>query len=106
MTAFGIVSILLSVLGVMTPILGFLLSALSGFFSILAFRRTDPLANAALIINILNLTVLSPHTVLVMIQPTPFLGIDSKFLFIYIVSLLIQFVGIALWYFNHRNAKV
>ncbi|EOX4836956.1 hypothetical protein ACG9VX_001882 [Vibrio alginolyticus] len=51
MTAFGIVAIFLSVLGVITPIMGLFISALSGLLSILVSKKLDPLANAALIIN-------------------------------------------------------
>ena len=102
MTAFGIVAIFLSVLGVGIPIMGVLLSGLSGLFSLFASKKLDPLANAALIINLLNLTVLSPHTVGAIFNPTPSLfAMGDGTMVVYIICVLIQLIGFALWRLNY-----
>ncbi|HBC3895850.1 TPA: hypothetical protein KD857_002197 [Vibrio parahaemolyticus] len=101
MTAFGIVAILLSVLGVITPVMGFLLSALSGFLAILVSKRLDPLANAALVINWLNLTILSPLTVSAMFNPM--FVTDWSNIIVYTICVLIQLTGLVLWRINYRK---
>lgn len=102
MTAFGIVAVLLSVLGVVTPILGVLLSGFSGFLAILISNKLDPLANTALIINLLNVTIFSPRTVGAIFNPTPFFyAIGDRTMVVYIICVLIQLIGILLWRMNY-----
>ncbi|ELB2855497.1 hypothetical protein [Vibrio alginolyticus] len=104
MTAFGIVAILLSVLGVITPVMGFLLSALSGFLAIMISKRLDPMANAALVINWLNLTIFSPFTVSAMFSSA--FGTDWANITIYTICVLVQLTGLLLWRVNYRKSSL
>ena len=60
MKAFGIVALVLSIVGIFVPIFGSVLIGLSGFFSILGAHKGKTLSIAAVTINIVNLLILTP----------------------------------------------
>lgn len=96
MNAFGIVAIFISVLGVFTPIVGVFLSGISGFFALFALKEKDTLAQSSIILNLLNLTILSPMTFGSVLSKSVFIQ-NSDFKVIYAIVFLIQIVGVVLW---------
>lgn len=103
MNAFGIVAIVTSVLGIVTPTMGILLSGLSGFFALFSLRVRDPFAQGSIILNILNLTLLSPVTVLSIFSNKYQWFQTDGLKAVYWIILLLQLVGIVLWYLYAKD---
>lgn len=103
MNAFGIVAIVTSVLGIVTPTMGILLSGLSGFFALFALKVRDPFAQGSIILNILNLTLLSPVTVLSIFSNKYQWFQTDGLKAVYWIILLLQLVGIVLWYLYSKD---
>ncbi len=104
MTAFGIVAIVTSVLGIITPTLGLLLSGLSGFFALFSLRYKDPFAQASLVLNCLNLTLLSPLTVASIFSDYALFAKTTQNLKImYWLILFIQSIGLVLWFIYSKE---
>ena len=61
-TALGLVAVILAVLGLITPFAGIFISGLSGLFAVSVYKYRDSYALAALVLNLLNLTLFSPQT--------------------------------------------
>jgi len=70
MKALGIVALILSVVSIFIPIFGTLLIGLSGFFAILASHKGKTLSVAAVIINIINLFLLTPSLTIAFLDET------------------------------------
>ncbi len=108
MTALGIVAIITCVLGIITPTAGIILSGLSGIFAIFSLKCKDPLAQAALILNLFNLSIFSPYTVMAIFSKDtlPFWRVTPSMKLVYWIITCIQLVGILLWYLyskDHEN---
>ncbi|ENS4969441.1 hypothetical protein ACE1GQ_001665 [Vibrio fluvialis] len=102
MNAFGVVSIVTSVLGIITPTMGILLSGVSGIFALFALKAKDSLAQGSLILNILNLTILSPVTVMSLFSK-PVLFQTNELKVIYWLILILQGIGILLWWYYSKE---
>lgn len=102
MNPFGIVAVVTSVLGIVTPTLGMVFSGVSGLFALFALKSKDAFAQSSLILNVLNLTVLSPVT---------FASIFSKSVFfdtyqlkiVYGLILFVQVIGLVLWWIYSKE---
>ncbi|POB98135.1 hypothetical protein CRN41_12475 [Vibrio vulnificus] len=104
MTGWGIVAIIFSVLGVVTPTLGIGFSALSGLLLIWGIKYKDQLCLASCILNLLNLTILSPMTFLAIFSKNEsiFLPPKHELQLVYFSIIFIQFVGLFLWRRAHK----
>lgn len=107
MTAFGIVAIIISVLGIITPTVGVILSGLSGIFAMFSLKYRDSFAQAALILNLLNLSIFSPYTVMAIFsqKTLPFLGNLQEMKVAYWIITCIQLIGIILWYLYSKEEE-
>lgn len=65
MLAFGIASLILSVIAIFVPVFGIMISGLSGFLAWLSKGKGTPYGAAAVIINFINILLLSPAYLLV-----------------------------------------
>lgn len=65
MLAFGIASLILSVIAIFVPVFGIMISGLSGFLAWLSTGKGTPFGAAAVIINFINILLLSPAYLLV-----------------------------------------
>ncbi|MDE1333357.1 hypothetical protein [Vibrio aestuarianus] len=111
-TALGLVAAILAVLGLITPFAGIFISGLSGLFAVAVYKHRDSYALAALILNLLNLTLFSPQTLLMIIGPRDstllnnllFSDVDNEMRYIYFLMLFIQIIGIVLYTRNSQRA--
>ena len=60
MIAFGISSLFFAILGVFIPLVGIFISGISGFLAWMSAGKGTPLGAAAVIINLINIFLLSP----------------------------------------------
>ncbi|SON48612.1 hypothetical protein [Vibrio tapetis] len=103
-TGLGLSSVILAVCGIFVP-MGFLLSGISGALALSSYKYRDSYAVAALILNIANLTVLSPVTLITVLSSRPELlqgSIDKEIRLIYGIIFTIQIIGLRL----HSKRKV
>lgn len=101
MEALGIVAIILSVMGIFTPLVGILIAGLSGLLALFACKSRNSYALAAVILNIINLVLLSPQMILVAMSSSKSNFFDmSGFKYFFWSILLIQIIGIVLYIKN------
>ena len=101
MEALGIVAIILSVMGIFTPFAGVFISGLSGLLALSACKSGNSYALAAVILNAINLTLLSPQMLIVAMSSSKDNFFDiSEFKYIFWGILSIQIIGIVLYIKN------
>lgn len=111
-TALGLVAVILAVLGLMTPFAGIFISGLSGLFAVSVYKHRDSYALAALVLNLLNLTLFSPQTLLMVIGPKDtsilsnmlFADTDNSMRYIYFSMFFLQIIGLVLYARGNRTA--
>ncbi|GEM_PF-4942912 len=109
-TALGLVAVILAVLGLMTPFAGIFISGLSGIFAVSVYKNRDSYALAALVLNLLNLTLFSPQTLLMIIGPRDstllnnllFSDTDNEMIYIYSSIFFLQVIGLVLYVQSYR----
>ncbi|CAH8205992.1 hypothetical protein [Vibrio aestuarianus] len=113
-TALGLVAVILAVLGLITPFAGIFISGLSGLFAVSVYKHRDSYALAALVLNLLNLTLFSPQTLLMIIGPRDssllnnllFSDIDNEMRYLYTSIFGLQIIGLVLYARrNHTTDK-
>lgn len=106
MIAFGIASLFFSILGVFIPLVGIIISGLSGFLAWLSAGRGTALGAAAVIINLINLFLLSPgYMLLVHIEAQHRSADQTKSVTIWMIVLFIQIAAIAVFIGNFLVTK-
>lgn len=105
MEALGIVAIILSIMGIFTPFAGVFISELSGLIALTACKNRNFYALAAVILNVINLVLLSPQMLIIAISPRESNFFDmSGFKYFFWSILLIQVVGIILYIKNKPSS--
>lgn len=112
-TALGLVAVILAVLGLITPFAGIFISGLSGLFAVSVYKHRDSYALAALVLNLLNLTLFSPQTLLMIIGPKDtsilsnmlFVDADNSMRYIYFSMFFLQIIGLLLYVRRNHSAK-
>ena len=110
-TALGLVAVILAVLGLITPFAGIFISGLSGLFAVSVYKHRDSYALAALVLNLLNLTLFSPQTLLMIIGPRDssllnnllFSDIDNEMRYLYTSIFGLQIIGLVLYARRNRT---
>ncbi|MBY8260350.1 hypothetical protein KW525_05125 [Vibrio fluvialis] len=105
MNPFGIVAIVTSVLGIVTPTLGMAFSGVSGLFALFALKSKDSFAQSSLILNLLNLTVFSPFTFASIFSKSVFFN-TNQLKIVYGLILVIQVIGLVLWWLYSKENEV
>ncbi len=101
MLAFGIASLVFSVLAIFIPVFGIMISGLSGFLAWLSTGKGTPFGTAAVIINFINILFLSPAYILVAgIEVSQRNPDQSKLFTIWAIVLFIQIAAVGVFICN------
>jgi len=98
MKAFGIVALILSIIGIFIPVIGYFIAGLSGFLAIFSAGKGTTLGLSAVILNIININLFSP-SLLLMASDNHSLNPEHQeaSITIFTVLMLIQVVAIGLF---------
>jgi len=100
MRIFGIIALVLSILSSGAPlILGGLFSAISGVLAIFICKKHKYIALASMVINIINIIVISPQKL------TSDIEVLGSFIYLFLAVLFIQIVGVVICINNDRKTK-
>ena len=100
MKVLGIIALVLSMSSLGAPLfLGGFLSALSGGGAIFTCKNYKYFALASMVINVINLIVISPQKIAFDIQA---LGV---FIYFFLIVLFIQIIGVVIYINNDRKIK-
>ncbi len=101
MIAFGISSLFFAILGVFIPLVGIFITGISGFLAWMSAGKGTPLGAAAVIINLINLFLLSPGYMLVIgLEAQHRTPDQSKSFTIWMIVLFIQIAAIVVFIVN------
>lgn len=92
MKPFGIAAFVFAIFGVIAPVIGIFLSGLSGLLAWFSAGKGITWGASAVIINLLNIIVLSPSFILVAHNKPDYQNIWVLLIFIQIITLLIFLV--------------
>lgn len=107
MIAFGISSLFFAILGVFVPFFGIFISGLSGFLAWMTTGKGIPLGAAAIIINLINIFLLSPGYMLVVGLEAQYRTPDqNKTLYIWMVVLFLQISALGIYVVNYGLVKI
>ena len=99
--AFGISSLVFSVVAIFVPVFGVFIAGLSGILAWMSVGRAVFLGLAAVIINVLNIFIFSPSfMVLIVLEAYQRTPDQSKILKFWIIVLAIQVIAVFLFVFN------
>ena len=97
MQAFGISSLVLAILAIITPIAGVFLTGLSGVLAFFSAGKSTGLGFSAVILNIINIIFLSPSLVIVAANSRQAGEASSSVSTAFGVLLLIQIIAIVVF---------
>lgn len=107
MQAFGIASLVISIVAIFSPLIGIFLSGLSGFLAWLSAGNGTTLGGAATIINVLNLFFLSPAYMLaVSLEKSKRTAEEASLFTVWAFILFIQIATIAIFFVNFLISKI
>lgn len=99
--AFGIASLVFSIIAVFVPVFGVFIAGLSGILAWVSVGRAVFLGLAAVIINVLNIFLFSPtFLVLIALEASQRTFDQSKLLNLWMIVIAIQVVAVLLFIFN------
>ncbi len=107
MKPFGIAAFVFSIFGVIIPLLGPFISALSGFLAYFSAGKGSTWGGSAIIINLVNTILLSPSLIIAMHEKNPLTGVaynnpamlehSQKSQTIFGILILIQLLGLVVF---------
>lgn len=101
MIAFGIASLIFSVIAIFIPGFGIMISGLSGFLAWLSTGKGAPLGVAAVIINCINIFLMSPvYMVAAAIEASRRTDEQSRLFTIWAIVLFFQIAAVVVFVFN------
>ncbi len=107
MIAFGISSLFFAILGVFIPLAGIFITGISGFLAWMSAGKGTPLGAAAVIINLINIFLLSPGYMLVVgLEAQHRTPDQSKSFTIWMIVLFIQISAIVVFIVNFAMDRV
>jgi hypothetical protein len=107
MIAFGISALFFAILGVFVPLVGIYISGISGFLSWMSAGKGTPLGAAAVIINLINIFLLSPGYMLVVGLEAQHRTPDQRISFaIWMFVLFLQISATVVFIVNFSQYKI